>query len=332
LRRAAPPRPSWAPRSSRAGRQAPRAPAGSAARAARTRRKPSSRPLAFGCQTLRCGWRSARAPAPARKRFGGGRAPACRFGVPRLRRKRPDPGIELLRGELLLEPTQAGIPEVFHLVIGLVLIGPSEAQILPASPCVIHKRRRAKSWAKTYLTMRCSARSNTRPFSGRQMATKRTYQPSKTAASTAPRISRSQPHAPAGRKVLRNRRARGSSPHRVVAVDPAREKRFGLGAARRLSRKAEFEHLLRHGTRTSIAGYTFFVERRAAGRARLGMLISRRHAARATERNRIKRCIREAFRLEQGKLGSIDVLVRPPYGHKGSAQMTQRFARPFLPG
>jgi ribonuclease P protein component len=87
--------------------------------------------------------------------------------------------------------------------------------------------------------------------------------------------------------------------------------------------------LLRHGTRHSIAGYTFFTERRVAGRPRLGMLISRRHAARATERNRIKRCIREAFRLEQGKLGSIDVLVRPPYGRKAGPQMTQRL-REFL--
>ena len=35
---------------------------------------------------------------------------------------------------------------------------------------------------------------------------------------------------------------------------------------------------------------------------------------RATERNRIKRCIREAFRLEQEALGALDLLVRPPYG------------------
>src|SRR2546422_5394814 len=34
------------------------------------------------------------------------------------RRKRPDPGIELLRGEFLLESTQAGVPEVLHLVVG----------------------------------------------------------------------------------------------------------------------------------------------------------------------------------------------------------------------
>jgi len=36
-----------------------------------------------------------------------------------LRRQRPNPGIELLRGQFLLEPTQAGVPEILHLVMGL---------------------------------------------------------------------------------------------------------------------------------------------------------------------------------------------------------------------
>jgi ribonuclease P protein component len=59
------------------------------------------------------------------------------------------------------------------------------------------------------------------------------------------------------------------------------------------------------------------------------MLISRKHAARAVERNRIKRCIREAFRLEQEKLGPVDVLVRPPYGVKPSARMISRLRAIF---
>ena len=72
-----------------------------------------------------------------------------------------------------------------------------------------------------------------------------------------------------------------------------------------------------------------YVERRESGVARLGLLISRRHAARAVERNSIKRCIREAFRLEQERLGSIDLLVRPPYGVKPSAQMIVRLRELF---
>ena len=54
------------------------------------------------------------------------------------------------------------------------------------------------------------------------------------------------------------------------------------------------------------------------------MLISRKHGARAVTRNRIKRCIREAFRLEQEKLGPVDLLVRPPYGIQPSAQIVAR--------
>ena len=69
-----------------------------------------------------------------------------------------------------------------------------------------------------------------------------------------------------------------------------------------------------------MAGYTFYLETRDAGGPRLGVLVTRKHAAKATERNRIKRCLREAFRLEQAALGPLDVLVRPPYGIKPSAQ------------
>jgi ribonuclease P protein component len=73
-----------------------------------------------------------------------------------------------------------------------------------------------------------------------------------------------------------------------------------------------------------VAGYTFYLENRTAGGPRLGLLVTRKHAARASERNRIKRCLREAFRLEQERLGSIDVLVRPPYGMKISPDTVRR--------
>ena len=78
-----------------------------------------------------------------------------------------------------------------------------------------------------------------------------------------------------------------------------------------------------------MAGYTFYLGRRGVGRARLGILISRKHAAAAADRNRIKRCIREAFRLEQENLGALDLLVRPPYGVRASS-LTVRQIRELL--
>ena len=105
--------------------------------------------------------------------------------------------------------------------------------------------------------------------------------------------------------------------------------RFGLGAERRLARKADFEQLLREGSRKSRSGYTLFFLMRAEGPARLGILISRKHAARATVRNGIKRCIREAFRLEHATLGAVDVLVRPPYGGRPGAAMRAKLRELF---
>ena len=59
-----------------------------------------------------------------------------------------------------------------------------------------------------------------------------------------------------------------------------------------------------------MAGYTFYVAPRTAGAPRLG--------------NRIKRCIREAFRLEQENLRAMDILVRPPLDIRPCAQMICR--------
>jgi ribonuclease P protein component len=109
----------------------------------------------------------------------------------------------------------------------------------------------------------------------------------------------------------------------------ARQSRFGLGAERRLATKADFERLLREGSRKTRSGYTLLYLTRAEGPARLGILISRKHAARATVRNGIKRCIREAFRLEQAPLGALDVLVRPPYGARPGTAMTAKLRELF---
>jgi ribonuclease P protein component len=140
------------------------------------------------------------------------------------------------------------------------------------------------------------------------------------AARANPRIQGAQPHARWPQSAAQPARQR-APPSRAVA---AGGKRLGLNPARRLRRKVEFEGLLRGGVRRSLDGFIFYLGTRQAGPPRLGMLISRKHAARATVRNGIKRCIREAFRLEQEKLGSIDLLVRPPLGTRPSARLTER--------
>jgi len=43
--------------------------------------------------------------------------------------------------------------------------------------------------------------------------------------------------------------------------------------------------------------------------ARLGVIVAKKHIARATQRNRIKRQVREAFRTRKLALGSADLVV-----------------------
>lgn len=87
--------------------------------------------------------------------------------------------------------------------------------------------------------------------------------------------------------------------------------------------------MLREGARRTLEGYVFYLGQRDAGRPRLGILVSRRHSPSAVVRNGIKRRIREAFRLEQERLGALDVLVRPPYGVKPSPRMLARLRALF---
>jgi ribonuclease P protein component len=172
------------------------------------------------------------------------------------------------------------------------------------------------------LTTHSAARSNTALF--RIGTVHAAHLPTvEDAARTPPRLPRAQSHTRRASGAAQPARARAPT-RRAVAVVAAPGKRFGLDASRRLRRKAQFEQLLRQGERRSLGGYLFYVGRGAAQAPRLGILISRRHAAAAVERNRIKRCIREAFRLEQENLGNLELLIRPPYGIRGSPKMIRQ--------
>lgn len=172
------------------------------------------------------------------------------------------------------------------------------------------------------LTTRRCASSNTALFRTRSNGNQADLPALENAPRPAPWISRAQPHGGRAQGVAQ---PPGPWPAaaRAIGVAGAVKQRFGLDAFRRVGQKAVFERLLRSGTRRSVGGYVFYYEHRVAGPPRLGILISRKHAASAVQRNRIKRCIREAFRLEQHSLGAVDLLVRPPYGGRGSSEMAR---------
>jgi ribonuclease P protein component len=79
----------------------------------------------------------------------------------------------------------------------------------------------------------------------------------------------------------------------------------------RLSGQWVFRGLLR--SKRVARGERFLVQAAAnrANLARLGIVVGKRVAPRAVDRNYLKRLVRETFRREQQQLRGFDVLVRP---------------------
>ena len=173
--------------------------------------------------------------------------------------------------------------------------------------------------------MRTCARSNTRLFS--DWCSDEAYLSAVQDAPRAPsRVPRPESHGWWARGAACASGAWSQAPGVVgspsgVLGGRKRARRYGLGPERRLTQSTVFVGLLRQGKRRTIGGFTFYLAWREDGPPRLGILVTRKHSARAVERNRLKRRIREAFRLEQESFGALDVLVRPPYGAKPSLQM-----------
>lgn len=84
---------------------------------------------------------------------------------------------------------------------------------------------------------------------------------------------------------------------------------FGLPRAYRLRAPAAFRATTRTGLKLRDALFTVYAAPNGLAIARLGIAVSRRVSAKAVERNRIKRHIRESFRLNQDMLAGLDLVV-----------------------
>ncbi|MFO7592535.1 MAG: ribonuclease P protein component [Pseudomonadota bacterium] len=77
----------------------------------------------------------------------------------------------------------------------------------------------------------------------------------------------------------------------------------------RLVRPEEFKHVFSKACKLGGRYLTVLARSNNLGHPRLGLAISRKHVKKAVGRNRIKRQIRESFRLHQDIIGSFDVIV-----------------------
>jgi ribonuclease P protein component len=85
--------------------------------------------------------------------------------------------------------------------------------------------------------------------------------------------------------------------------------RLTLPARLRLRRKRDFDAAYARGRRVADGFFTVIVTANDLGAPRLGLAVAVRAAGGAVARNRLRRIIRESFRLHQGALPALDLVV-----------------------
>ena len=77
----------------------------------------------------------------------------------------------------------------------------------------------------------------------------------------------------------------------------------------RLLTSAAFGRVFEKAFRSRDKCFTVLCRDNESDFARLGLAIARKHCRKASGRNRIKRIVRESFRLHQAELGGLDIVV-----------------------
>jgi ribonuclease P protein component len=85
--------------------------------------------------------------------------------------------------------------------------------------------------------------------------------------------------------------------------------RLSFPAHKRLRRKSEFDAAYARGRRFGNGFFAVTASSNDKHGARLGMAVAVRMAGNAVERNRLRRIVRESFRLHQHALPSVDLVV-----------------------
>jgi ribonuclease P protein component len=92
-------------------------------------------------------------------------------------------------------------------------------------------------------------------------------------------------------------------------ITRASRSRLTLPARLRLRHKRDFDAVYARGRRVGDGFFTVTIRENQAGAPRLGLAVAVKVAGSAVARNRLRRIIRESFRLHQHELPAVDLAV-----------------------
>ncbi|MGE5625507.1 MAG: ribonuclease P protein component [Bacillota bacterium] len=93
--------------------------------------------------------------------------------------------------------------------------------------------------------------------------------------------------------------------------------------AARLTLPTEFSRVFQNGARSSDACFVVLAAAGGIAEPRLGITVAKKAVAGAAGRNRIKRAVRESFRLNRERLPQVDIVVqaKPPAAKRLNAEL-----------
>ena len=89
---------------------------------------------------------------------------------------------------------------------------------------------------------------------------------------------------------------------------------FEFPRDRRLLKPDDYRRVFSDGQRSIDVCFLVLARPNRLSRARLGLAVSKKNSRRAVDRNRIKRVIRESFRIHQHQLEGLDLVVVTRHG------------------
>lgn len=77
----------------------------------------------------------------------------------------------------------------------------------------------------------------------------------------------------------------------------------------RLTVSADYQRVFKRARRFSSSGFTILIRDNNHDQPRMGLIVSKKCARKAVQRNKIKRQVRESFRQHRSQIGNIDIVV-----------------------